>query len=192
MSRFRRLLLMDEHVCPPWLVHAFDNPIRRALQDPRTILDGLVEEGHAAVDLGCGAGYFSLALAEIVGAGGSVTAVDVQARMLEKARRRAARRGLDGRIDFRLCEPRRFGLEGPVDFVLAFWMLHEVPDPKAALEEILEALQPSGRLLVVEPRVHVPARRFDATVGLARASGFEVEPGPRVWLSRSIVCSTRG
>ncbi len=62
----------------------------------------MVDEGQTAVDAGCGAGYFTLALAEGVGAGGKVLALDLQARMLEKARRRAASRGLDGRIELRL------------------------------------------------------------------------------------------
>lgn len=78
------------------------------------------------------------------------------------------------RREFRMCEPDSLGIEEPVDFVLAFWMVHEVSDPKAFLGE---------------PKAHVPLRRFERTVELARLSGFEVEPGPEVWFSRSVVCS---
>ena len=88
------------------------------------------------MDVGCGAGYFSLALAEIVGAGGKVLALDIQQKMLEIARRRAERRRLHRRIEFRLCDPDSLGTSEPVDFILAFWMVHEVLNRDAFLEEL--------------------------------------------------------
>jgi len=179
----------DGHVCPWWFVYTFDNPIRRLVQNPHAILSGLVKEGQTVVDVGCGAGYFSLALAKLVGSRGKVLSLDIQPQILNMARRRAERRGLDGRIEFRLCGPDGLGLKDPVDFVLAFWMVHEVPDQEAFLREIKACLRPSGLFLLVEPKVHVPARRFEKTVEFARISGFEVVPGPNVWFSRSVICS---
>ena len=189
MSRLRKLLLMDEHTCPWWFAYTFDNPLRRLVQNPTAILGDFVKEGQTVVDVGCGAGYFSLALASMVGAGGKVIAIDVQRRILDRARSRAKRRELDRIIEFRLCEPDGLGLDETVDFVLAFWMVHEVSDQKAFLDEVRTSLRPSGLLLLVEPKVHVPAPRFEETVDLARMGGFEVVPGPKVWFSRSVACS---
>jgi len=180
---------MDEHTCPWWFAYTFDNPLRRLVQDPNAILRGFVSEGQTVVDVGCGAGYFSLALASMVGAGGKVIALDIQRQMLNRARSRAKRRRLDGIIEFRLCEPDGLGLKETVDFVLAFWMVHEVSDQKAFLEEVRTSLKPSGVLLIVEPKMHVPAPRFEEEVDLARSGGFEVVPGPKVWFSRSVACS---
>ena len=188
-SRLRRRLFTGGHTCPWWFVHAFDNPLRRLLQDPARILAGLVEEGQTAVDVGCGAGYFTLSLAEAVGAQGKVLALDLQPRMLEKAHSRAVRRGLEGRIELRPCEPQSLGLAEPVDFVLAFWMVHEVRNQRGFFEEIRAALRPSGRLFIAEPKAHVTRRRFDEMARQAAASGFHVTPGPRVWFSRSILCT---
>jgi 2-polyprenyl-3-methyl-5-hydroxy-6-metoxy-1,4-benzoquinol methylase len=189
VSRLRKLLLMDEHACPWWFSYTFDNPLRRLVHDPNAILRGLVREGQTVVDVGCGAGYFSLALASMVGAGGKVIALDIQRQMLDRARSRAKRRGLDRMIEFRLCEPDGLGIDETVDFVLTFWMVHEVSDQKAFLDEVRTSLKPSGLLLLVEPKVHVPAPRFEETVDLARTGGFEVVPGPKVWFSRSVACS---
>jgi ubiquinone/menaquinone biosynthesis C-methylase UbiE len=141
------------------------------------------------VDVGCGAGYFTLPLAEIVGGEGRVLALDIQEEMLAIARRRAERRGMDANIEFRRCDPHRLGLKEPMDFVLAFWMAHEVSDPRGFLQEIKGHLKPDGALLIVEPKVHVPRHRFEDTADLARAAGFQVDPGPRVFFSRTIVCS---
>jgi ubiquinone/menaquinone biosynthesis C-methylase UbiE len=149
----------------------------------------LVKGGQTVVDVGCGAGYFSFALAELVGPEGTVLALDIQDRMLAIARRRAERRGLGGRIEFRLCEEDGLGIPEPVDFVLAFWMAHEVSDQDAFFAGIKASLRPEGMLLLVEPKVHVPRGRFEDIIGSARASGFSVAPGPKVFFSRSVVCS---
>jgi SAM-dependent methyltransferase len=84
---------LDAHPddCPYWLAWALDNPLRRWLHNPQKILEGLVQPGQTVLDLGCGPGYFSLALARMVGANGRVVAVDLQPEMLEFVRRRAER-----------------------------------------------------------------------------------------------------
>lgn len=189
MNRLRQLLLIGPHTCPWWFGYTFDNPVRRLVHDPRAILRGLVRDGQTAVDIGCGLGYFSLALADLVGPRGTVIALDLQAEMIRRARRRAVRRGVAERIDFGVCAPDRLGLAAPVDFALAFWMLHEVADPGALLREVRAAMRPSGSLLVVEPKGHVSLRRFDEAVELARGAGFDVVDGPPVRLSRSVVCT---
>lgn len=190
MKSVRRLLLLGPHTCPWWFGYTFDNPLRRLVHDPRAILRGLVRAGDRAVDIGCGLGYFSLALAELVGPRGTVIALDLQSEMIERARRRAARRGLAARIDFGTCAPDRLGLNVPVDFALAFWMVHEVVEPRRLFAEVRAALRPSGRFLIVEPKGHVSSGRFEATVRLARTAGFTVVEGPPVRVSRSVICTS--
>lgn len=189
MSRLRRLFLMDEHTCPWWLGYSFDNPLRRIIHNPARILDTLVEEGQTVVDIGCGLGFFTLALAKMVGGHGKVVALDIQPEMLDRARARAKRHGLDGLVDFRLCGPDSLGLREPVDFVLAFWMVHEVSGQERFFAEVRSALRPAGRLLVAEPKVHVSAARFERIVEVAKASELVVVARPRVRLSRAVLCS---
>jgi tRNA/tmRNA/rRNA uracil-C5-methylase (TrmA/RlmC/RlmD family) len=54
---------MAEHVCLWWLAYLFDNPLRRLVHNPRSLWEGLVNDGDSAIDLGCGLGFFTLALA---------------------------------------------------------------------------------------------------------------------------------
>lgn len=177
------------HTCPWWLAYTFDNPLRRLVHDPAALFRGLVARGQTVVDIGCGLGFFSLALADLVGSTGQVVALDVQPETVRRARRRAERRGVADRIDFRVCEPRRLGFTGLADFVLAFWMVHELADPRAFFTEVRSFIQPAGHCFIAEPRGHVSPGRFAATVDLARASGFAVADGPRVRFSRSVVCT---
>jgi ubiquinone/menaquinone biosynthesis C-methylase UbiE len=188
VSILHRLVTWNQHTCPWWLCYTFDNPLRRYVHDAREIFRDLVSEGDVVLDLGCGLGYFTLALAELVGASGRVVAVDVQSEMLSRARRRAERRGLAARIQFHHCAPDAIGLSGQFDFALSFWMLHEVRHRRAFLAEVRSLLVPGRSLLVAEPKGHVSARMFAREIEVAAESGFVVQEGPRVRLSRSAVC----
>jgi SAM-dependent methyltransferase len=160
-------------------------PLRRLLHDPRRILAGLAAPGETVIDYGCGPGFFTLPLAEIVGPDGRVVAVDLQPAMLERLRLRAEKAGLAGRITLHACSVDGLGELPPAHAALAFYMVHEVPDVARFLAEVSGALRPGGRFLLVEPRGHVSAGAFAATVSLVEAAGLRRVGAPRVRLSRT-------
>ena len=182
-----KLLARDEHVCPWWMAWTFDNPLRKLFQDPERILGGLVREGMTAADIGCGMGYFSVAMAKMVGPSGRVLSVDLQEKMLEYLRRRAARAGVADRITTVLAEPDDIKTVVQVDFVLAFWMVHEVKDIPRFFGQVAKALKPGGKVLYAEPRMHVTQKRFDEILGYVKDAGFTVSDGPKVGMSRAAV-----
>jgi ubiquinone/menaquinone biosynthesis C-methylase UbiE len=173
------------HTCPWWFLFTFDNPLRRLFQNPEKILFGTVKPGDSVLDIGCGMGYFTLTLARLAGQEGRVIAADLQERMLEGVRRRAARAGLLNRIQLQRSTPDRIGVTGPIDFALAFWMVHEVRKPEPFLQEIHSALRPGGWMLIVEPIFHVSEKAFERTVSQAQRLGFTVGDKPQVRMSRS-------
>jgi ubiquinone/menaquinone biosynthesis C-methylase UbiE len=176
-----------QHTCPWWLIFTFDNPLRQRIHDPQQILGAYVNPGDIALDAGCGMGYFTLTLAWLVGGDGRVIAADLQEKMLSGLQRRAERAGLLGRIQLQRSAPDRIGVAGPIDFALAFWMVHEVRQPEPFLREIHAVLKHGGRLLIVEPKLHVPAKSFERTVGLAQSLGFTVVDRPHVRVSRAVL-----
>lgn len=184
-------LLHGRHSCPWWFAYTFDNPLRRLIHNPREILGGLVRRGDTVVDIGAGLGFFTIALAELVGPQGRVIAVDIQPEMLSRTRRRAERRGLADRIEFQQASHAGMGVRGPVDFALAFWMVHEVADRAAFLSEVRSILHPTGHLLIVEPKGHVSPALFARITNTAAEAGFIVKDGRNVRLSRSILCAPR-
>jgi ubiquinone/menaquinone biosynthesis C-methylase UbiE len=173
--------------CPWWLIPTFDNPLRRLVHDPQRILAHHVHPGDTVLDIGCGMGYFTLPLARLVQPGGMVIAADFQPQMLEGLRWRAERAGLLERIRFIQSTPTHIGLDCPLDFVLAFWMVHEVRLPEPFLREIHTALKPGRACLVVEPVIHVPAQEFAQTVCLAEGLGFGIQDTQQVRLSRVVL-----
>jgi ubiquinone/menaquinone biosynthesis C-methylase UbiE len=180
-------LFPEDHVCPWWLAYTFDNPVRRWLHPPERLFAGLVARGQTAVDVGCGMGHFALGLARMVGPEGRVIAVDLQPRMLERVRRRALKAGLAERIRLHHAGGASLGLQARADFVVASWMVHEVPDRASFLRELAGLMKPGARLFVAEPRGHVSALDFERTLELAAAAGLRIEGRPRVAMSRAVV-----
>jgi len=181
---------MNGHICPWWLGYFLINPFRRFWHNPKRILSPLVAEGMTVLEPGCGMGFFTLDLARLVGRQGKVIAVDLQSKMLDGLMSRARKAGLDGRIEARLAQPASLGLEdynGRIDFILAFAMIHELPDAKGFFIEAHRALKPGGRLLAAEPRGHVTESAFAAMLALAAAAGFRVESRPPIAISRAAV-----
>jgi 2-polyprenyl-3-methyl-5-hydroxy-6-metoxy-1,4-benzoquinol methylase len=179
---------MAEHVCPWWAGYFLANRLRKLLQNPYKIVAPYVKPNMTVLDVGSAMGFFSLPMAEMVGPGGKVVCVDVQPRMLQVLRRRAAEAGLAERIETHVSTENAIGLtgrEGSFDFALAFTMLHEVGDRANFLREIHALLKPGASLLLTEPIKHVSAAEFEHTVELAAATGFLVTAHPLIRLSHT-------
>jgi ubiquinone/menaquinone biosynthesis C-methylase UbiE len=186
---------MSQRVCPWWLGYLLVAPVRRLWQDPRAIVGPFVSEGMTVLEPGPGMGFFTLELAHRVGASGRVVAVDVQPRMLSALRRRAERAGVADRVETRAVADASLGvgdLAGKVGFVLAFALVHELPDASGFFREVAATLAPRGQVLVAEPRGHVSAVAFETTLRAAGAAGLEVRSSPAIAGSRTAVLARGG
>ena len=106
---------------------------------------GETADGATIVDCPCGAGPAFRALDP--GREVRYVAADLSPAMLRRARRQAARRGLDG-IEFVESKAEELPLEdASADLFLSVWGLHCFPDPAAAVAEIGRVLKPGGRLV---------------------------------------------
>ncbi|HUL30540.1 MAG TPA: methyltransferase domain-containing protein [Thermodesulfobacteriota bacterium] len=179
-------------VCPRWLCFTFDNPLRRLLHHPETILGPYVHTGNTVIDVGAGVGYFSIPLARLVGPAGHVTAIDIQTDMLSALVNRARKAGVSERIKPHLASPNSLGHHARADFVNAFWMVHEVPNQFAFLTEIFCLLKPEGFLLFAEPVFHVRKTSFLRTIQTATGIGFVVNDMPKIRLSHSVLLAPNG
>jgi len=181
--------MSENYVCPWWLAYTFDNPLRRLIHNPVTIFDGLVRPGMTVMDVGCGMGYFSIGMAKLVGDSGRVIAVDLQQQMLDIMQKRAARAGVANRIEPHLSEADRIDLSSRIDFILAFWVVHEFPDPASFFRKAAALLKPEGRLLYSEPPFHVSTVKYNAIMNTALASGFKKVKDLDISFSRAALLS---
>ena len=143
-------LHVSGHICPWWLAYTFDNRLRHFFHNPEKMLGSYVSKGMG-LDVGCGMGFFSIGLAKLVGDKGCVIAADIQPKMLEAMQKRADKNGLSNIIRLHKSEPNSLGVDTPVDFILAFWMVHEVPNPKLFFHQIRACLKQMEAFLSSNP-----------------------------------------
>ncbi len=174
-------------VCPVERAGGLDNRVRRWVQDPRKILKSYVKGGMTVLDVGCGPRFFSTEIAKMVGEMGRVIATDLQDGMLEKLKVKIRGTEFEKRISLHKSEKNKIGISDKVDFVLAFYVIHEVPNQRDFFEELKSILNPKGQVLVVEPSFFVRKAEFNDIIKKAREVGFILTEGPNVFISRTII-----
>ena len=181
---------MAHGLCPWWLGYLLASPVRRLYQDPKAILAPHLRPGMIVIETGPGMGFFTLEIARLIGPEGRVVAIDVQPRMLDVLKRRAKRAGLVNRLETRLVAGDATGMEGldrQADFVLAFAVVHEMPDMHRFFAAAAVALKPGGRALLAEPRGHVGVEDFAKTLAAAEACGLRGVGTPHIRGSHTAV-----
>ncbi len=114
------------------------------------IRDGVLGAGRRWLELGAGDGEFTLALADLLGEGGRIVALDLDRWALADLAGRVARRFPDTEVET-IAADYTLGLPaGPFDGVLAANSLHFTGDPAPVLAAIRDRLVPAGRLVLVE------------------------------------------
>ena len=101
----------NHEVFPASRASHLDGWFRRLLFRPGQLVDRYVWPGDTVLDIGCGPGLFTRAIARKVGDNGLVIAVDVQDRMLEILKEKAQKEGLISRIRLHKAGPQSLGLE---------------------------------------------------------------------------------
>jgi ubiquinone/menaquinone biosynthesis C-methylase UbiE len=146
-------------------------PLRRN-EVRRIVEQSHVGPGMRVLELGCGPGAITEELARRVEPGGEVVALDIQLEMLEKARVRLARLGVENVV----CqEASATSLPFPdetFDAAVMVSVLGEVGDSPAALAEVLRVLKPAGTLTVGEDLIDPHYVRSARLNEMCRAAGF--------------------
>jgi 2-polyprenyl-3-methyl-5-hydroxy-6-metoxy-1,4-benzoquinol methylase len=186
-----RNVIKKPYVCPAKYSGGLDNPLRKFFQDPQKIVGNFIRPGMTVLDLGCGPGYFSVEIAKMVGKSGRVIAADIQMEMLEKIRNKIAGTELEQRIKLHKCQAHTTGVTEKVDFIFAFYMIHEVPDQENLYKELKSIINPGGMLFISEPKIHVTGKAFKKMVTGLEKYGFELIQKPGFFFSRSILLSVR-
>ncbi len=175
-------------VCPVGLANSLDSKIRRWLQNPQKILFPYIEEGMTVLDIGCGPGFFSIELAKMVGRNGKVVSADLQDGMLQKLSTKIRGTELEERIKLVKCEKDKINVSDRIDFGLAFFMVHEIPNKEPFFKELRSILNEKGQILLVEPKLfHVSKKEFELTTTIAQTVGFIISRGPRLTLCWSAI-----
>jgi ubiquinone/menaquinone biosynthesis C-methylase UbiE len=174
-------------LCPVEKAGSLDTMVRRWFQNPRKILRPYIREGMTVLDFGCGPGYFSISIAQMVGKTGRVIAADLQEGMLQNLHNKIHGMGIEEYITLHKCEVNKIGLSEMVDFILAFYVVHELSNQEDFFKELASILRTGGQVLIVEPPFHVSKSEFQKTIKKAKDAGFNPDEGPRLLLNKTVI-----
>jgi hypothetical protein len=79
------------------------------------------------------------------------------------------------------------GIDEKVDFILTFYMVHEVKDQPDFFNQLLSNLNPGGKILIAEPKFHVSAEKFQKTLKIAQSAGLKTCAQPPIRFSLAAV-----
>lgn len=175
----------NEHVFNPKDAWALSSKFRSWLQPPTKMLNGFIKPGMNVMDFGCGSGFLTTTIANKVGVGAKVYAVDLQKEMLKHLEESIKDTAIEKRIVIHQCKSDCIGLDVDVDAVIAFYVVHEVPNQKATVSEFYKNLNSGGVFYMVEPKFHVNKHKFNAQIKLAEAAGFKLKELPKVRMSHA-------
>jgi ubiquinone/menaquinone biosynthesis C-methylase UbiE len=137
----------------PWLVRES----RQREEDCETLLKVLAPKpGQKFADIGCGNGFYSIAIAKQLGKEGRVYAVDIQSEMLRLLQARAEEAEVKNikPVHGTLVDPKL--PVGEIDMVLLVDVYHEFSHPEQMLKAIRASLKPTGRVALAEFRLEDP------------------------------------
>jgi len=161
--------------------------LRRILQNPERVLGKYLDKGMTVLDVGCGPGFFSVEMAKIVGKNGKVIAADIQKGMLDKLKDTLNYLSVKNNIVLHKTNKNKIGVNEKTDFILAFYVLHEVDNQENFFKELKSIMKPKSKFLLSEPVFHVSKNDFEEIVGKAEALGFRILERPKILLSRSVL-----
>ncbi|MCB0394303.1 MAG: methyltransferase domain-containing protein [Bdellovibrionales bacterium] len=122
-----------------------------AEETSRVWRDSGVRNGSTILDLGCGPGYTTFDLAQVVGASGKVVAADQSDKFLNYIRNQIRARGVEN-IDVHSVDAQSLddfeSWKGKMDFVYTRWLLCWLPDPEIAIRAAFESLKPGGKFII--------------------------------------------
>jgi ubiquinone/menaquinone biosynthesis C-methylase UbiE len=147
-----------------------------AFVSARLVGDARLRKGQQVLDLGSGTGYPAILAGLAVGAGGSVTGLDISEEMLSLARRKARDQGLVN-VTFRAGDVSALGFDDKsFDAVLSRFCLMFLPDVPGTLKEIARVLKPGGYLAAAV--WSVPEKNPFITIPIKVLSEFMDIPAP--------------
>jgi SAM-dependent methyltransferase len=129
----------------PW----FERELPGVLAGQGELHQKLSRPGARIADVGCGAGWSTIALAMAYPAA-TLVGLDIDQPSIGLALENVKNSPATSRIDFTLADAAELPASGPFDVIFAFECLHDMPDPVRVLAKSKQALRPGGVMVIMD------------------------------------------
>lgn len=158
---------------PQALTRFIDGPHRHRFQPPdATAVRHGIEPGMKVMDVGPGNGSYTIAAARLAGPDGTVYAVDIDQKIIERLNQRINDQGVDNLIPMVADVYELPFSREEFDLIYLITVIGEIPEPVKAMREFHRVLKPEGRLVFSELLVDADYPSRKRLVQLASESGF--------------------
>ena len=173
-------------VCPMGVAGLLDSKFRKIFHNPNKILKPFIAKNITALDIGCGPGVFSIEIAKLLEGTGKVICVDMQEGMLEIIKNKISGTSIEQTITLHKCTQENICMKENVDFVLMFYMVHEVPSKENLFKDVLPLVNKNGLLMIVEPGI-ISAKEFNGITDIIEQYGFIKHEKLKITFSKGMV-----
>lgn len=119
----------------------------RTLNDSHKRLAEIIKPGMTVLDIGCGTGAITSGIAEVVGPNGRVIGIDNNQELIEKARQINENNPI---ISFEVGDIYQLPYQNEFDIVTSARVLQWLSKPKAALQQMAQAVKSQGTVLILD------------------------------------------
>ena len=164
---------------PAFFSFIIDNRLRSLVENMERNVEIMgVERGMKVLEAGCGSGFVTPALSKAVGKEGFVISVDIQEKMIEKAKKK---RGYLQNVDFRISSVSDLNSieDGWIDLAFLYYSFHEINNKEGAVGELRRVLKPNGILSIKEPRFEVSGKDRESYKEFITGQGFASAESPK-------------
>ena len=164
---------------PAFFSFIIDNKLRSLIENMEKNVEIMgVKSGMKVLEAGCGSGFVTPALSKAAGKEGFVISVDIQKKMIEKAKRK---RGYLQNVDFKASSVSDLSSveDCSIDLTFLYYSFHEIDKKEEAVSELRRVLKPDGILSIKEPRFEVFGKDRESYKEFITAHGFKYAESPR-------------
>ncbi|NJC28063.1 class I SAM-dependent methyltransferase [Neolewinella antarctica] len=148
----REISYVMGHLAADWL----ERPEREREENVSQAIENMgIQADERIADIGAGSGYYTFRMARKASEG-KVFAVDIQPEMLDLMQQRIEREGIENVELVRGSETSPQLAANSVDLVTMVDVYHELSHPRETMQNIVSALRPGGRFVLLEYRAEDP------------------------------------